>query len=123
MNESLKKDDRHCILIGPGRWGTSDPGLGIPTSWRDLSQAKVIIETPLGDRHIEPSQGSHFFHNVVALKIGYLTLTNKDENTLDLEWLNAQTPKNERGLVRHLELESPLSVFLNGRKGCATILK
>jgi hypothetical protein len=121
MNEHLRKAGRQCILIGPGRWGTSDPALGIPIKWCDLSQAKVIIETPLADRQVEPSQGSHFFHNVVALRIAYLTLSEK--NALDQDWLDGQKPTRTQGFVRHIKLQAPLSVFVNGRKGCATILK
>jgi hypothetical protein len=123
VNEVLRKDNRQCVLIGPGRWGTSDASLGIPTTWRDLSQAKVIIETPMGDLRVEPSQGSHFFHNVVALRIGYLTLGRAQDCSLDLDWLNAQEAQTEYEFVRHVQLEAPLGVFLNGRKGCATVLK
>lgn len=123
INEALKEEQRQCLLVGPGRWGTSDPGLGIPANWRNLSQAKVIIEMPLGELRVEPSQGSHFFHNVVALRIGYLTINDSEESFFDLNWLNQQEAKSEFEHVRHIELKDPLDVFLNGRKGCATILK
>lgn len=123
VNASLQAERRPYLLIGPGRWGSSDPRLGVPVEWSQIAGAKVIVEIDLSDRAVEPSQGSHFFHNILSRQIGYLTVLGQGEDTfIDLEWLDAQPAERERDGVRHVRLEEPLSVYLDGRKGCATVI-
>jgi len=74
LNKRLKEEGASYILIGPGRWGSSDPWLGIPVIWSDISEAKMIIETAIPGYRIEPSQGTHFFQNITSLGVGYLTI-------------------------------------------------
>ena len=74
LNERLKAEGASYLLIGPGRWGSSDPWLGIPVIWSDISEAKMIVETAIPGFRIEPSQGTHFFQNITSLGVGYLTI-------------------------------------------------
>jgi CheY-like chemotaxis protein len=129
INEKLKHAQIGCLLIGPGRWGTTDPRLGIPVQWSDISSAKVMVETKFKDRPIEPSQGSHFFHNITSFQIGYLTLglgrspDEKDATYLDRAWLENTAAVEEHRFVRHIELKKPLQVLLDGNHGRAAVLK
>jgi hypothetical protein len=123
-NERLKSRGDPYLLIGPGRWGTSDPRLGIPVKWKQISGARLIVETSFQDRLVEPSLGTHFFHNITTFRIGYLTLTTQSEGQkLDLCWLDGQQAEVETEFVRHIHLDHPLRVYLDGRGGKATILK
>jgi hypothetical protein len=129
LNERLRRDGRPYLLIGPGRWGSSDPRLGIPVVWSQISGAKVIVETRFDGRPVEPSQGSHFFHNVLSMQVGYLTLSLPEqflgdrEVYLDHAWLDRQDALFDLGCVRHLRLDAPLDVYLDGRAGRAAIVK
>ena len=80
INNMLKKEGASYLLSGPGRWGSSDPWLGIPVAWSEISEAKMIVETAIPGFQIEPSQGTHFFQNITSLGVGYLTIdtVNKD---------------------------------------------
>jgi len=126
-NARLQEAGRNYVLVGPGRWGTSDPALGIPVRWNDISAARVIVETPFGTRRVEPSQGTHFFHNITSLGIGHLTLRGETPeqpwNQLDRDWLAAQPLVTEGRYVQHYQLDRPLSVHLQGRDGQAALLK
>jgi len=123
LNEILVDSGRPYMLIGPGRWGTSDPSLGIPVEWSGIGGARVIVETPMADRHVEPSQGSHFFQNVMSQRVGYLTVTAEDGGFVDRDWLDARPAAREIQGVRHVRLEEPLAVCLDGIKGSAVVLK
>lgn len=121
INTTLKNG---AIYIGIGRWGTSDPWLGIPVNWGQISNAKVLVETALDNFNIDPSHGSHFFHNISSLGIGYLTIpAGKFEEFVDWDWLESQTAIYETPLIKHIHSETPFEVILNGRKGTASILK
>ena len=117
------------LLIGPGRWGSSDPHLGIPVVWSQIAGAQLIVETSFEDRAVEPSQGSHFFHNVLSMQLGYLTLSSPEQRLgrrrahLDVDWLDAQPAMRDWGTVRHVRLDQPLTAYLNGRDGTAALLK
>ncbi len=115
--------DAPYLLIGPGRWGTSDPGLGIPVDYTDIAGARVIVETAMGSRMIEHSEGTHFFQNVTSRRIGYLTVTSRFDGFLDRAWLDAQPAAYESDLVRHVRLEDALSVHLDGKEQRALVLK
>jgi len=123
MNETLLSDGAPYLLIGPGRWGTSDPNLGIPIEWSGIAGARVIVETPIADRRVEASQGSHFFQNVIAQRMGYLTVRPDVRGYVDREWLDAQPAVRETHGVRHVHLEAPIGVCLDGLKGSAVVLK
>jgi DNA-binding NarL/FixJ family response regulator len=129
MNERLSSQKTPYLLVGPGRWGSSDQRLGIPVKWSQIAGARVIIETNFLDREVEPSQGAHFFHNVASFGIGYLTLSNMDRQATaakrfcDRAWLEQLPAVFETNEVKHVRLEKPLRIFLDGKKGSATILK
>jgi CheY-like chemotaxis protein len=129
INLALEVEERSYLLMGPGRWGSADPELGIPVGWAAISAARVIIETPFVHRTVEPSQGSHFFHNITSLHIGYLTLPSDSHEDPDAEvffdrdWLEGLPAYCETSAARHVRLEEPLFVCLDGRKSEATILK
>lgn len=123
VNERLTAEERPYLLIGPGRWGTSDPSLGVPVNWADIAGVRAIIESPMGGHHVEPSQGTHFFNNVTAKRIGYLTLCEGAGSFLDVEWLGNQPALTETERVRHVRLEQPLVICLDGLHGTAMILK
>ncbi|MCP4805684.1 MAG: histidine kinase, partial [Proteobacteria bacterium] len=91
LNAVLQKAKRPFILIGPGRWGSSDPWLGIPVEWGQIAGAKVVVETGFEGFRVQPSEGSHFFHNMTSFRVGYFTLNPQDgEGELNLDWLRAQ---------------------------------
>ncbi len=117
-------DEVPYVLIGPGRWGTKDRWLGIPVEWDQISNTRVIVETPIQDIKVEFSQGSHFFHNIASLNIPYLTVGYKREkNHIDWDWLESQKPENETEHVVHIRLEKPLEVRVDGNSGRGVILK
>ncbi len=136
LNETLEDEKRGYLLIGPGRWGTADPNLGIPVRWSQISRAKVIVEASPEGYDVEPSQGTHFFQNMTSLELGYLTLPpgalsssksgpdiDDREDFLDLAWLDAQGSFRETRHLRWLRFEEPLTVMLDGRRGRAVIAK
>ncbi|HCF57093.1 MAG TPA: hypothetical protein DFS52_03725 [Myxococcales bacterium] len=129
LNARLSAEKRPYLLIGPGRWGSSDPRLGVPVKWAEITGAKVIVETDFQGRDVEPSQGSHFFHNVTSFRIGYLTLSNVERRAsaerrrCDFDWLRKHPACAESPEVCHVRLERPLRVYLDGRKSSAVILK
>lgn len=116
------------ILIGPGRWGSTDPNLGIPVKWSQIIGVKVIVETNFSDRDVEPSDGTHFFHNLPSLGIGYLTVSNygsrRNKNRIiDINWLMSQKPYYETESISHYRFEKPLFTCLDGTTGNAVIMK
>jgi len=115
INDGFLKKNENYILIGPGRWGSSDPWLGIPVKWAQISQAKVIVEHGLKNFHIDPSQGSHFFQNITLLKVIYFTINPYlKHGTIDLDYLNSLKPVFENEFLRHVKLEKSLNVKVNG---------
>jgi DNA-binding NarL/FixJ family response regulator len=127
VNATLVAEQRPYLLIGPGRWGSADMQLGVPVEWSQIAGARVIIETSFTDRSVEPSQGSHFFHNITSHQIGYLTIarpgTGPEDNFIDFEWLERHPAIHEDRDIRHVRFEEPLVTYLDGRSGKATILK
>jgi hypothetical protein len=122
----LNKDQKEApyLLIGPGRWGTKDRWLGIPVNWSDISNVKVMVETTLEDFNIKPSQGTHFFQNIVSRGVGYINIPlNKKEGWLDWDWLKDHKAKKNLKYIKHLKLKKPLRIKLDGRKGRAIIIK
>jgi hypothetical protein len=124
LNAKMKKHGRQYLLIGPGRWGTTERWLGVPAHWNQISQAKVIIEAAYGDFAPDPSFGTHFFHNLTSFHVGYMTVNAAIGNGfLKWEWLEAQEAAEETELVRHVKLSKPLTVLLDGREGAGLILR
>jgi len=123
INQDLVSGKRPYLLIGFGRWGSSEPSLGIPVDWSDISGAKAIVEAALPSLMVEPSQGSHFFHNISSFQVYYFSLLRSEENSLDWIWLYEQSAKAETSFVRHVELKSPLRIKVDGRTGKGVILK
>jgi hypothetical protein len=124
FNARLFKDNVPYLLIGVGRWGSADPWLGIPVTWEQICGAKVIVEAGFKDFKVTPSQGAHFHQNITALRIGYFTVNpDNDESFLDWQWLAERPSIEERRFVRHLRLEDPLLVLVNGHRHKGVILK
>ncbi|HXE71160.1 MAG TPA: DUF5752 family protein, partial [Candidatus Nitrosotenuis sp.] len=123
LNSELRQREAPYLLIGPGRWGSSDPSLGIPVDTWQITGARVIVEVPFEDREVEPSQGSHFFHELTSMHIGYLYVSGEGQDLVDWEWLSRQPAASETEEVRHVRLEEPLTAYLDGRLRQATILK
>ncbi len=124
FNEKMAEEGKRYILIGPGRWGSRDRFLGIPVRWPQINRAKVILETGLRDFIVEASQGTHFFHNLVAMNVGYFTIPFVSQTDfVDMDWLLSQ-PYKERGeFFVHLEFDHPLVVRMDGKTGLAVIHK
>ncbi len=120
----LRKAGRPYLLIGVGRWGSADPSLGIPVAWSQIGGARVIVEAGFADVQVAPSQGSHFFQNLTSCNVGYFTV-NPDvgDGRLDWEWLASLPAVEQTGLVRHVRLDHPILVVMNGRTGEGVIVK
>lgn len=124
LNNLLKTLSRPYILVGPGRWGSSDPWLGIPVKWAHISEAKVIVECGLQNHQVEPSQGTHFFQNLTSFGVGYFTINPfRDEGYFDEVYLNQKTAETETEFVRHIHSDSPFVVKMDGRKGIGVVMK
>ena len=121
IDAKLREEGRPYLLIGPGRWGSSDPSLGIPVQWNQIMGAKSIVEAPMADIHVDPSQGTHFFQNIVTFNIGYLTIMNDD--MVEWEWLDSMDSETEEKGLRHVRLEAPLKVVLDSRDSEAIIVR
>ena len=116
LNKKLNSAGRHYILIGFGRWGSSDPWLGIPVNWGQISGARVIIEAMLPSMNVDLSQGSHFFHNLTSLGVGYFTVnTHAGDDQFNLDYLNKQEALDETDFVRHIRYNDPLLIDIDGK--------
>jgi len=124
VNAGLKSGGRGYVLIGPGRWGTSDKWAGIPVTWAQISRVQTIIETDISGIAIQPSQGTHFFHNITSFGIPYFTVNFGDKGGfLDKAWLDAQPAEYESRYVRHLAFGEPLAIATDGRNRKGVVLK
>jgi hypothetical protein len=122
LNTKLMGEGKPYMLVGPGRWGSADSWLGIPVIWSDIAGAKVIIETPFKERAIDPSQGSHFFHDLISSQVGYL-ITKEDKGNIDVQWLDSLTSIEDMTDVRHVRVRFELEVKIDGKLGKAVIQK
>ena len=120
--EQLAAEARYAILIGPGRWGSRDRFLGIPVSWAQVSQAKLIIEVIRGHGDPEPSQGSHFFHNLVALGVGYAHIPMASSGGF-IDWAALRELSSGQGAVRRSVFKRPMSIVMDGKNGCVWVEK
>jgi hypothetical protein len=124
VNQTFEKEEKKYILIGPGRWGSSDPWLGIPVIWPQISNAKIIIESGLEDFRIDPSQGTHFFQNLTSFKVGYLTLNPFiDDGYFDVTYLNKQEAVYENEFLRHVRFNTPLPIIIDSKSNKGVIYK
>jgi len=122
FNCSLVREGKSYLLLGFGRWGSSDPWLGIPVVWSQICGAGAIVESTLPEMNVELSQGSHFFHNLTSFKVPYFTVRHTDRETkIDWQWLNRQKVVAETKFVRQIALESPLTILVDGRVGKGVI--
>ena len=112
------------LLVGVGRWGSSDPFLGIPVTWDQIAGVRVIVEAGFRDFRVSPSQGTHFFQNLTSCRVGYFTVNPEiGEGFVDWEWLNQQASKTENGCVRHIRFDEPVTVKMDGKKNQGIIFK
>lgn len=120
INQDLTRENRPYLLIGFGRWGSSDPWLGIPVTWDQISQAKTIIESTLPSINVDFSQGSHFFHNLSSFEVSYFFMHHNGKYGIDWDWLAKQKHLTETKFTRHVRIENPILVKVDGRtrKGC-----
>lgn len=124
INRNFTAQGEGYILIGPGRWGSSDPALGIPVKWPNISQARVIVEASLSNYRIEPSQGTHFFQNLTSFGVGYFTVNpSSAEGIYDIDFLNAMPAVYETDSVRIVKFKHPLAIGINGVKGVGVVAK
>ena len=122
INTNLLREKRKYLLIGPGRWGSADRWLGIPVSWSDISGVGAMVETSHPLLKAEPSQGSHFFHNITTLGINYMTVFESQENSIDWKWLTSLPAAAETHFVSHVRLDQVLQLKVDGRKSLGVIL-
>lgn len=124
FNARLAREHRGYVLMGPGRWGTADPWLGLPVSWAEVSGARVIVELEPEGSAIEASQGSHFFHNITSLRVGYFCIRMGDAaQRVDLDWLESLPAVEEIGPIRHVVLPAPAEARIDGRTGRGVVLR
>ena len=124
INKTFLERGENYILIGPGRWGSSDTALGIPVKWPHISAARLIVETALSSYFIEPSQGTHFFQNLTSFGVGYFTLNPQIKDCLyDEDILNHKEAVQETQYLRFVRFEQPLTVKINGRKSEGIVIK
>lgn len=124
INRDFVSKNENYILIGPGRWGSSDTALGIPVKWPNISAARLIVESSLSNYRIEPSQGTHFFQNLTSFGVGYFTINPSSfDGIYDIDFLNSITPIYESQFVRIVKFASPLSIGINGLKGIGVVAK
>jgi hypothetical protein len=110
-------EKRNYILIGPGRWGSSDPWLGIPVKWPQISAARVIIEAGMKNFHIEPSQGTHFFQNLTSFRVAYFTVNDFiNQGMYKTDFLNAQEALFDNGVIRHIRFQRPMEIMIDGKR-------
>ena len=124
INRQFLADGKNYVLIGPGRWGSSDHYLGIPVKWPHISAARVIVEVALKNYNIDPSQGTHFFQNLTSFGVGYFTIDTNVENGgfVSKEMLDAMPAVEETKYVRHVRFERPMRILMDGKKQEGAVL-
>ncbi len=122
LNRDLVAQGRQYVLMGFGRWGSSDPWLGIPATWPQISGARVIVEATLPEMNIDASQGSHFFHNMISFHVQYFTVRHSGPHAIAWDWLDRQPASSETRFLRYVRLDAPLEIRVDGRQGRGVIL-
>ena len=123
INRTLVSEGRPYMLVVYGRLGTTDPWLGIPVNWGQVSGAKVVVEATPENVSVELSQGSHFFHNIISLGVNYFSIPPKGNFYIDWDWLDQQECISETQYLRHVRLSVPLLIRVDGRRGRGVIYK
>jgi CheY-like chemotaxis protein len=124
LNSQFVKKSEGYVLIGPGRWGSTDPWLGIPVKWQQISAARIIIESGLKKYRIDPSQGTHFFQNLTSFRVGYFTINPYiKEGFYDVDYLNGLKAVYEDDYIRHVRFEKPLDIMVDGKRHKGAIMK
>ena len=124
MNRSFTDQEKGYVLVGPGRWGSSDSWLGIPVKWQHISNARVIVECGLENYRVDPSQGTHFFQNLTSFGVGYFTVNPfKGDGWFDEAFLNAQPAVEETEYLRHVRFDAPITIKMDGKKSLGVVLK
>ena len=123
INIRFTENNRQYVLIGPGRWGSQDPWLGIPVKWPQISNARVIVENVVENYHVDPSQGTHFFQNLTSLRVGYFHVNSLNgEDRLDIDFLNSLPAVFENEHVRHVRFEEPAVIKIDGKNSIGVVL-
>jgi Pyruvate phosphate dikinase, PEP/pyruvate binding domain. len=124
LNKEFLDKNQNYILVGPGRWGSSDTWLGIPVKWPHISAAKVIVEAGLTNYRVDPSQGTHFFQNLTSFGVGYFTINSfMNDGIYDQDFLNDKEPAFETKYLRHIHFDKPLIVKIDGMKNIGVVMK
>lgn len=124
INRGFLNRGESYVLVGPGRWGSSDPWLGVPVKWPHISGAKVIVEAGLTDYRVDPSQGTHFFQNLTSFGVGYFTVNDYiGDGVYDRDFLNNLPAVEETEHVRHVRLEKPMCIKIDGMKQEGVIMR
>ncbi|MBA7581267.1 hypothetical protein ES708_23169 [subsurface metagenome] len=124
LNTKFAGESKNYILTGPGRWGSTDHWLGIPTKWTQISQARVIVESGLENYRIDPSQGTHFFQNLTSFRVGYFTINPfMDDGYYDIKFLDSMEAVYEDDFIRHIKFSDPLLVVVDGKNRKGVIYK
>ncbi|MCK9218537.1 MAG: phosphoenolpyruvate synthase [Bacteroidales bacterium] len=124
LNEKFVSERQNYILVGPGRWGSSDPWLGIPVKWPQISGARLIVESGLENYRIDPSQGTHFFQNLTSFRVGYFTVNPYiNDGFYDLDFLSLQPAAYEDEFIRHIHFEKPMRIEIDGKKNFGVVFK
>ena len=124
INQRITEAGREYVLIGPGRWGSQDPWLGVPVAWSQISAARAIVETDFPDLEVDPSYGSHFFQNITCFGIAYMTVhEGRALGRVNWDWLQNQKSVAEEldGVVRHIQLDHPIHVLVDGKTRRAVV--
>ena len=122
LNDKMNVSGSEYVLIGPGRWGSRDHFTGIPVSWAQISKARIIVEMGLHDFPLDGSLGSHFFHNVTSMNIGYFTVPHNSRDAfLNSKELNEQPVIEDLKYVKHIRVKQELEILMDGRKREALI--
>jgi CheY-like chemotaxis protein len=117
INLKFQHNQQNYILMGPGRWGSSDPWLGIPVKWANISAVRLLVEIGLEDYNVDPSQGTHFFHNITSFEVGYFTIApHLNDGFIWQQFLDSQKAVTETELIRHIQFPDPLRIDIDGRK-------
>ena len=122
LNRELVSEGRPYVLIGFGRWGSSDPWLGVPVTWPQISGARAIVEATLPEMNVDASQGSHFFHNMISFHVLYFTVRHAGDYAVDWEWLDQLSASSETRFLRHVRLVAPLEIRVDGRRSRGVML-
>lgn len=125
LNKRFLEEDRGYVLVGPGRWGSSDHWLGVPVNWPQISNARVLVELALDNYQIEPSQGTHFFQNLTSFGVGYFSINTHVEGGgfFDEAFLDEQSAVYESDYIRHIRFDEAIQIKINGQKKIGVVMK